>query len=110
MASYLYLSLGVFILNESMFYSLGLFACLLVLFSIYAKALVINGCPIVTWAYCHSVNLDYTDLSGADLSNIYGYCKVQSAKCKVQSAKCKVQTLRMEFILSQLSFRGVWTQ
>ena len=46
-----------------------LVACLTVLLSFNAKALVINGCTIEAGTSCVSADLSYADLSCADLSS-----------------------------------------
>ncbi|MDB2410684.1 VPLPA-CTERM sorting domain-containing protein [Pseudomonadales bacterium] len=52
-----------------MTYLLRLAACLLVLLSFNAKALVVNGCTIEPYAACPGGDLSFADLANADLSN-----------------------------------------
>ena len=55
-------------LSQSISHSLRLVACLLILLSFNAKALVVNGCEIVANTVCIGTNLTGVDLSSANLS------------------------------------------
>ena len=52
-----------------MTYLLRLVACLFVLLSFNAKALVVNGCTIEAGTSCVSADLSYANLTFADLTN-----------------------------------------
>ena len=68
MAIYSNLSLGVSMFSHLSSYSLRLVACLFLLSSFNAKAIVINGCTIEPNTVCIGTNLTGVDLSSANLS------------------------------------------